>query len=137
MEALAVNRRVGLTIVAGTSEPVRTLGDRGDLRRAITNLAANALEHTPADGHVTIAVERNGSTAIVRVTDDGFGVSDKMRSHLFTRFGRGDDRGGGGSGLGLYIVRRVAEESGGTVAYEPNHPQGSIFTLRLPAVTTS
>jgi signal transduction histidine kinase len=137
LEALAANRRVGLTIVAGAGEPVRTMGDRGDLRRAITNLAANALEHTPSDGHVTIAVERSGSTAILRVIDDGFGVSEKMRSHLFTRFARGDDRGGGGSGLGLYIVRRVAEESGGTVAYEPNHPQGSIFTLRLPAVTTS
>jgi signal transduction histidine kinase len=138
LEALAANRHVSLRLVsAAESSPVRTIGDRGDVRRAITNLAANALEHTPADGHVAIAVERSGSTAIVRVTDDGFGVSDKMRAHLFTRFARGDDRGGGGSGLGLYIVRRVAEESGGSVGYEPNKPQGSIFTLRLPAVTTS
>jgi signal transduction histidine kinase len=85
---------------------------------------------------VAIAVRRSGNTAIVRIADDGFGISEKMRSHLFTRFARGDDRRGGGSGLGLYIVRRVAEESGGSVAYEPNTPQGSIFTLRLPAVTT-
>jgi signal transduction histidine kinase len=137
LEALAANRHVDLAIVAGNDTPVRTFGDRGDVRRAITNLAANALEHTPADGHVTIAVERDGPAALVRVSDDGFGVSDKMRAHLFNRFARGDDRGGGGSGLGLYIVRRVAEESGGTVAYEPNQPQGSIFTLRLPAVTPS
>ncbi len=134
LEALAANRHVGLAVVAGNGPPVRTFGDRGDVRRAITNLAANALEHTPPDGHVTIAVERDGPSALVRVSDDGFGVSDKMRAHLFNRFARGDDRGGGGSGLGLYIVRRVAEESGGTVGYEPNHPQGSTFTLRLPAV---
>ena len=57
-----------------------------------------------------------------------------MRAHLFTRFARGDDRRGGGSGLGLYIVRRVAEESGGSVTYEPNVPQGSLFTLRLPVL---
>jgi len=131
LEALAATRGVGLTIAG---EPVRALGDRGDIRRAITNLVANALEHTPAGGGVAIAVERAGTTAIVRVTDDGFGIAEKTRAHLFMRFARGDDRRGGGSGLGLYIVRRVAEESGGSVAYEPNDPRGSIFTLRLPAV---
>jgi two-component system, OmpR family, sensor histidine kinase KdpD len=135
LEALAATRSVALTIAIEDGDPVRTIGDRGDLRRAITNLAANALEHTPAGGHVAIAVERSGATAIVRITDDGFGVSEKMRSHLFTRFARGDDRRGGGSGLGLYIVRRVAEESGGSVDYAPNLPQGSIFTLRLPVAT--
>ena len=135
LEALAATRSVALAIETGERDPVRTIGDRGDLRRAITNLAANALEHTPAGGHVAISVERSGNAAIVRIADDGFGVSEKMRSHLFTRFARGDDRRGGGSGLGLYIVRRVAEESGGSVSYEPNLPQGSIFTLSLPAAT--
>jgi signal transduction histidine kinase len=135
LEALAATRNVKLTTAIENGAPLRAMGDRGDIRRAITNLVANALEHTPPDGHVAIAVERAGSAAIVRITDDGFGVSEKMRSHLFTRFARGDDRRGGGSGLGLYIVRRVAEESGGSVGYEPNAPQGSIFTLRLPAVT--
>jgi signal transduction histidine kinase len=134
LEALALTR--GVTLATNISaDAVRTLGDRGDIRRAITNLAANALEHTPSGGNVSIAVEPSGMYAVVRISDDGFGVSDNVRSHLFTRFARGDDRRGGGSGLGLYIVRRVAEESGGTVRYEPNVPQGSIFTLRFPAVT--
>ena len=132
LEALAATRKVELTTTVA-AEPVRAIADRSDVRRAITNLVANALEHTPADGHVAIAVERSGRTSLVRISDDGFGVSEKTRSHLFTRFARGDDRRGGGSGLGLYIVRRVAEESGGSVDYEPNVPQGSIFTLRLPA----
>jgi signal transduction histidine kinase len=131
LEALAATRGVGLTIAG---DAARTVGDRGDIRRAITNLVANALEHTPAGGHVAIAVEQAGTSAIVRVSDDGFGIAEKTRAHLFGRFARGDDRRGGGSGLGLYIVRRVAEESGGSVSYEPNDPQGSIFTLRLPAV---
>ena len=136
LEALAATRGVDLTVDAHI-ETVRTRGDRGDVRRAITNLAANALEHTPAGGHVSITVEAAAGSAVVRIADDGFGVSDKARAHLFARFARGDDRRGGGSGLGLYIVRRVAEESGGTVRYEPNVPQGSIFTLRLPAAGTS
>ncbi len=135
LQALAATRNVELTTAFDDGATVRTLGDRGDVRRAITNLAANALEHTPPDGHVEIAVRRAGNAAVVRITDDGFGITEKTRAHLFTRFARGDDRRGGGSGLGLYIVRRVAEESGGSVGYEPNVPQGSIFTLRLPAVT--
>jgi two-component system sensor histidine kinase KdpD len=131
LEALAATRGVALTLDA-RADAARTTGDRGDVRRAITNLAANALEHTPAGGNVAIAVENAGAFAVVRITDDGFGVSEKARAHLFARFARGDDRRGGGSGLGLYIVRRVAEESGGTVSYEPNVPQGSVFTLRFP-----
>ncbi len=131
LNALAVERNVTLELDA--EEGVRTIGDRSDLRRALTNLAANALDHTPAGGRVVVAVVREGQTAIVRVTDDGFGVSEKARAHLFGRFARGDDRGGGGSGLGLYIARRVAEESAGSIAYEPNVPRGSIFTIRLPA----
>jgi len=131
LNALAVERNVTLELEA--EEGVRTTGDRSDLRRALTNLAANALDHTPAGGRVVVAVVREGQTAIVRVTDDGFGVSEKARAHLFGRFARGDDRGGGGSGLGLYIARRVAEESGGSIAYESNVPRGSVFTIRLPA----
>ncbi len=133
LEALAASRSVRLTLE--TTAGVRAIGDRSDLRRALTNLAANALEHTPADGTVAITVARDGAHAIVRVTDDGFGVAEKVRARLFGRFARGDDRGGGGSGLGLYIARRVAEESGGSIAYEPNMPRGSIFTIRLPAST--
>jgi two-component system, OmpR family, sensor histidine kinase BaeS len=134
LEALAATRNVALAVEGGASGTARIMGDRGDVRRAITNLVANALEHTPPDGHVTMTVLTSGTKAIVRVTDDGFGVSEKTRAHLFTRFARGDDRRGGGSGLGLYIVRRVAEESGGSVDYAPNAPQGSIFTLQFPAV---
>jgi signal transduction histidine kinase len=137
LDALAVARGVELRVAIEDGPAIRSVGDRSDIRRAITNLVANALEHTPAEGHVMLEVQRAGNAAVVRITDDGFGISEKTRAHLFTRFARGDDRRGGGSGLGLYIVRRVAEESGGSVSYEPNKPQGSIFTLRLPAAPTA
>ena len=117
--------RPSMTGTAASWPTVATFGARSPTS------SPTPLEHTPPEGHVTLAVGRNGTTAIVRVIDDGFGVSEKTRAHLFTRFARGDDRRGGGSGLGLYIVRRVAEESGGTRDYEPNQPQGSVFTLAL------
>jgi len=133
LDALATARNVRLHVVAG-DEPVCTVGDASDLRRAITNLVANGLDHTPEGGTVTIEVEPERDRAIVRVTDDGYGVSESARSALFTRFARGEGRRGGGTGLGLYIVRRVAQETGGSIAYMPREPRGSTFILNLPAV---
>jgi signal transduction histidine kinase len=131
LDALAASRHVHLHVTG--DEPVFTLGDASDLRRAITNLVANGLDHTPESGTVTIEVGTERDRAIVRVTDDGYGVSESARSALFTRFARGEGRRGGGTGLGLYIVRRVAQETGGTVTYAPREPRGSTFTLNLPA----
>ncbi len=130
MTAMASER--GVALRTRTDGPARVIGDRGDLRRAIINLVANAVEHTPAGGSIDLAVTRQQGRVEVRVTDDGAGVSEKARAHLFARFARGDDRAGGGSGLGLYIAKRVAEDSGGTIAYAPNAPRGSTFTIGLP-----
>jgi signal transduction histidine kinase len=111
----------------------RVVGDRGDLRRAVTNLVANALEHAPNGGTVDVGVRRAGTTVAIAVADDGLGVAPEARATLFERFAGGGSRHGAGSGLGLYIVRRVAEETGGSARYEPREPHGSIFTLALPA----
>ena len=93
--------------------------------------AANALEHTPAGGLVELSVATAADTVTVTVTDDGFGVDERLRPHVFERFASGS-RSGGGTGLGLYIVRRIAEEIGGSVRYAPREPRGSVFTLTLP-----
>ncbi|MDQ2858582.1 MAG: HAMP domain-containing histidine kinase [Candidatus Eremiobacteraeota bacterium] len=130
LEALATAAQVAVTVEEHS--PAATIGDPGDLRRAVTNLVANALAHTPPGGRVTIEIARESGAALVRVIDDGYGVTEIARRHLFDRFARSDSRMGGGSGLGLYIVRRVAEESHGAVTYEARSPHGSVFTLRLP-----
>jgi signal transduction histidine kinase len=93
-------------------------------------LVANAIDATPRGGHIVVKCDRSEKAIRIRVQDDGYGVPEQRREGLFQRFGGGHP--GSGSGLGLYIVRRIAEKHGGTVAYAPREPRGSVFTMTLP-----
>jgi signal transduction histidine kinase len=76
-----------------------------------------------------VSVDVAGNYAGIRVEDNGYGVPDDLREHMFERFvGRSRQ---GGTGLGLYIVRRILEAHSGTVRYEPREP-GSSFIMALP-----
>jgi signal transduction histidine kinase len=112
-------------------EEISVLADRGELRRAVVNLVANAVQWTPGGGSIDVHTSIEGERARLLVSDTGFGVPAGVREQLFQRIG-GASRHGGGSGLGLYIVRRIAEGHGGSVSYEPRSGGGSVFALDLP-----
>jgi signal transduction histidine kinase len=107
------------------------LGDAADLRRALINLIANAANWTPKGGTVSVNLTVIGRYAGIRIEDNGYGVPEDLREHMFERF-VGRSRHVGGTGLGLYIVRRILEAHSGSVRYEPRTPIGSTFTISLP-----
>ncbi len=123
MRAMAEARGVALSAHAEVAATTR--GSRAELKRAIANLVANALQHTPRGGSVDVRVASARDAVEVAVADDGYGIDDRTRGTLFQRFSSGARAGG--TGLGLYIVRRIAEETSGSVAYEPRAPRGSSF----------
>ena len=112
------------------ADTLPVVGEPHEIRRAIANLVANAIEATPQGGHVTVRGYLAGETIAIAVEDDGYGVPERRREGLFQRFG--GSHPGSGTGLGLYIVRRIAEKHRGTVAYAPREPRGSTFTLTFP-----
>lgn len=131
----------------------RTLGDRdwrlescGEgmvsvdpqrLSQAVLNLARNAVEHSPPRAVVAIGSERSGSDIRMWVRDEGMGIAADEQEQIFERFarGRGARRRSDGAGLGLAIVRAVAEGHGGRVELESKLGAGSTFTLVLPDAT--
>ena len=113
-------------------------GDRDRIKQALLNLMVNAIQHTPTGGTVTLSVAKHGDYAAIRVADTGCGIAPEDIPHIFDRFYRADKartRVRGGAGLGLPIVRGIAEAHGGDVSVESTPDQGSTFTLLLPLPT--
>ncbi len=112
------------------------MGQRDDLHRMVLNLVENAISHTPPGTHVEVRVQGAGGRVVLSVTDDGPGISPDMREQIFERFVRGAGDRGGSFGLGLSIVRVVAEQHGGSVTLAPTGGRGARFVVTLPAMAT-
>ena len=115
------------------AEPVRVCGSRDELHRLGLNLMENAIKHTPPGTTIAVHTGVEDGRAVLSVRDDGPGVPPELHERLFERFVRGEGDRGGSSGLGLSIVRAVAESHGGTVTLEAPAPgRGASFVVRLP-----
>ena len=136
----SIARFAPLAAAAGTTlrseaEPVTALIPRGRLEQVLVNLTRNALRAVAQDGSaVTLFARAEGEWAVVGVEDDGPGIPPGEITRVFDRFYRGRstrDRQHG-SGLGLTVVRRIAEAAGGSVSAQQREPRGVRVVVRLP-----
>ncbi|MYC93999.1 MAG: HAMP domain-containing histidine kinase [Caldilineaceae bacterium SB0661_bin_32] len=110
--------------------------DRMRLAQTLQNLLANALQHTPAGGVITLSLQTEEETAVIAIADNGEGIAAEDIPHVFDRFYRGDKnrtRDTGGVGLGLAIAQALVKAHDGEIEVaSAGAGQGSTFTIRLP-----
>ncbi len=133
LKPLAAARKIKLECRSGADVPFR--GDEQLLRRMVLNLLDNALRYAPEGGRVEASVETGDQYIRLRVHDNGPGIPPDAAPHVFERFYRADrarSRGDGGFGLGLSIVKWIAETHHGAVKLDTAPDAGTTFTVTLP-----
>ncbi|MCJ8278761.1 MAG: HAMP domain-containing histidine kinase, partial [Rivularia sp. ALOHA_DT_140] len=112
---------------------ISVLGDRLELHRLITNLVGNAIKFTD-NGSVSICLESDSTDCdviTIKIVDTGQGISAEQQATLFERFRPGSNKSSG-SGLGLYLSRRIVEAHQGNIKVDSELGKGSVFTVVLP-----
>jgi len=117
----------------GASEALPATGDFTRALQILMNLIANAIRYTPDGGQVWLRTEREGDLAAIIVADQGKGIAQEDHARIFDKFERVDTSEPGGTGLGLYIARRLARAMHGDIAVDSAPGQGARFTFTLPA----
>jgi hypothetical protein len=123
--------------VACSPDVGEAMGDPARLQQIVWNLLSNAIKFTPEGGKVQVRLESLGDMAQIQIIDSGIGIAPEFLPYVFDRFRQADSsttRSYGGLGLGLAIVRHLAQLHGGKVAAENNPGGGAKFTVYLPVV---
>jgi PAS domain S-box-containing protein len=134
-----IERRRQSVAAHGLESPLVVLGDAVRLRQVAANLLNNASKYTPEGGRISVDLSREADEVVLRVSDSGIGIpADRLEDvfELFTQVATTQGRTEGGLGIGLTLVRRLAQLHGGSVRAESSGPgHGSRFTVRLPLTT--
>ncbi len=138
-QPLAFNKQQAITVSAPPN--IVTMCDADRMREAIDNLVSNAIKYSPIGGKITVVVTHELDNTIIRIADEGAGLSPEDLGRLFGRFQRLSAKptaGESSTGLGLSIVKRIIDMHGGEVTADSDGPgQGSTFTVILPATEMS
>lgn len=135
-QSIAPQRRIRVEVFDGPGTP-EVLGDEARLRQVLSNLMANALQHTPEGTGVTVRVGTDLDSSVLEVCDEGPGMTPEDAHRIFERFYRADSsraRASGGTGLGLSIVDSLVYAHGGRVSVSTAPGQGCRFRVKLPRI---
>jgi signal transduction histidine kinase len=135
LQLQADQKSIRIRVEAEGTLPRTVEADRALLQQAVYNLAENAIKYTPEGGKVTLRVRSRPGELLYEVEDNGIGISPADQARIFEKFYRGSQREARtqrGSGLGLAMVRSIAEQHGGRVWLESLPGHGSTFYLLIP-----
>ncbi|BAH40885.1 MAG TPA: HAMP domain-containing protein [Gemmatimonas aurantiaca] len=138
VRSLALSQEVTVTCeIEHAAGSAITSGDASLLRRLLINLLDNAIKHTPRGSTVRVVVDRDANDLILRVSDEGPGVPETIRAHVFERFVHGpkvtESSASTGAGLGLAIAQAIAQVHGGQITLAASPAVGATFEVRLPS----
>jgi len=109
--------------------------DKKLLRIILQNLLSNAIKYTPEKGSVSLEIKKQSQNVLIVVKDTGLGIPKKEQSKIFTKLFRGEnvvEKDTDGTGLGLYIVKEVVEQSGGKIWFKSEENKGTTFFVSIP-----
>ena len=132
---LALLKTKNITLECEVEPGIRVKGNRMLLTRLVSNLVSNAYRYGVENGKITVTLLSNSKNAMLSVKDDGIGIAKDEQEKIFRRFYQSDhSHNGGGTGLGLSMVKEIVSFHGGSVCVKSEPGQGSEFFVRIPTV---
>jgi signal transduction histidine kinase/ligand-binding sensor domain-containing protein len=129
--------RKNILLISEVDVPVMVHADSHMINTILRNLLTNAIKFTPREGRVSVAIEKPDGFILIRVCDNGVGITPEIREKIFkieskyTHKGTDQERG---TGLGLILCKEFAEKHGGSITVESEPGMGSCFTIKLPGL---
>ncbi|MFP5039643.1 sensor histidine kinase [Parasediminibacterium sp. JCM 36343] len=127
-----INRYPNRNIPVNITDGLHIMGEELLLQMLVNNLIENALKYTPKEASVAISLQAEGNKMLLQVADEGIGIAEEEKKRVFEKFYRSGDeklRNTKGTGLGLYLCKKIVQGHKGTIAVSNNQPKGSIFTV--------
>jgi signal transduction histidine kinase len=124
----------GVCLSADAAEAITVVGDAGWLERLLLNLLDNAIKFTPDGGRISVRITKQGPDAVLEVRDTGVGIASEALPHVFERFFRGDparSTTAEGAGLGLSLVKWIADRHEAALSVDSRPGEGSTFIVRF------
>lgn len=137
LQVQATKKEITMEVCDEALTPVSIEADPHQIKRVLINLVSNAVKYSPRKGHVVICVQQVDDTAVIEVTDTGYGIPEESLPYVFDRFHRVEklkDKAAG-TGLGLAICKALVEAHEGQITVASEEGKGSTFTVMLPTST--